>query len=147
MQKSIQKGSPIQKWEIGKAEDRLSELAHQSDRIVLKALTRLAKSHWPDRYLLKFIPLHSYRIRHKLTAQAYVWWVEYDIPPYDLFRCAAYQITLELDGDGMGRLKLRTGSGEYPLRTPISETLDGLLRITEQDRPLMISRDFGSAWD
>jgi hypothetical protein len=147
MENTIQKDSSIQKWEVDKAENQLSRLAHQWDRSVLKALARLGQSHWPDRHLLRIIPVHTHRIRRKVTPDAYVWWVEFDIPPYDRFRCAAYQVRLTLDGAGKGVLSLRTGLKEYLIRPPISKTLDDLLHTVQQDQPLIISRDFGPAWD
>jgi hypothetical protein len=94
---------------------------------------------------LGVIPVRQHRVRHKAVGGGYLWWVEHDMPPYDRYRCAAYQVELRLTDHKRPALDVVSGAGVYPV-TPLSpEALEAALARAGQDPPLVILREMGEA--
>lgn len=126
---------------------RLARLAHQWDNVVREGLQHLARALWPQDRVLGLIPVHHYRLRHRLEPERYVWWVERDIPPADLYQCAAYRVHLTLDGENEAMLTVESGTTTYPVTPPSQESLNQVLARAGADTPLVIAREMGEATD
>lgn len=125
----------------------LFELAHRWDKAIRTGLQQLAQTLWPDAHLLGMIPRHRYRLRHRMTSESYVWWVEHDIPPYDRYWCAAYCVQLTLDDQGLPVLRVQSGAGDEVVTPLTPETLAVALARGGEHLPLLIPRQMGRALD
>lgn len=131
----------------GERAHRLAWLARQWDGIIRDGLQRLGQVLWGADYLLGLIPRHRYRVRYQGSPKVYVWRVEHDIPPYDRYRCAAYQVQLTLDDRDEPVLTVNSGEAIYPVTPLTSETLRMALATASQEDPLVIPRNMGEATD
>ena len=117
------------------------------DSPVRQALNELAQVRWPSQYFLKLIPVSTYRLRdHQVAAQLHLWWVEHDIPPYDKYQCASYQVYLTVNNEeNEPMLFVQSGSKVYPV-TPLTEkNLKVIVAQAGQDQPIVITRNMGKA--
>ena len=124
---------------------RLAELGHHWDRTVRTELERLAHAVWPIGHGLERLSIHRVRVRHDVEGEASVWWVERDIPPYDLFRCEAYRVTLVLDAMGEPVLTVESGTGAHPVAPLSADALEAALAKAGERPPLIIPRTRGEA--
>jgi len=129
------------------AKIELKALSQQWDRHIRHFLGDLAKRRWPDRYLLGFIPVHSYRFRRESLPRTSIWWIEHDLPPFDLFRCAAYRITLHLNQDCQPSMQLECRSGSYSIEPLTPKNFRDTLQKLEKQSPLIIPRKMGPVTD
>jgi hypothetical protein len=126
---------------------RLGKAAHKWDPTIRRMLHRFARRQWPDEHLLGLIPVHRYRLRKQVEPGIYRWWVEHDIPPYDRFQCAAYQVEMILNGPDQPQLILHSGEAVYPVAPLTAEKLADAFARMRADAPLIIHRQFGPALD
>lgn len=125
----------------------LSELARQWNKAIRTGLQQLAQTLWPDAHLLGMIPHHRYRLRHQMTSERYVWWVEHDIPPYDRYWCAAYRVQLTLDSQGLPVLRVQSGAGDEVITPLTPEALEVALARGGEHLSLLIPRQMGRVLD
>jgi len=130
-----------------KRQHRLTESGHEWDHTVRDELQHLARVLWPHGHALSLLPVHSVRLRHHVEGEAWVWWIERDIPPYDLYRCEAYRVTLTLDARNEPFLTVQSGSGNHPVAPLTMAALDAALAQAGQSPPLIIPRAMGKAMD
>ncbi|MDD5467334.1 MAG: hypothetical protein PHS96_05980 [Anaerolineales bacterium] len=145
-QNQFLKSAQESEWSI-RQHRRLSAYARQWDWPIRNVLKQLGRSKWPEKRRLGLLPDPMTRVRSELTPEKAVWWVEHDIPPYDRFRCAAYSVELEMDGEGQPRVVVRSGGGSYPLDELGIHALRTVLVRAAQDLPAIIPRRMGPAFD
>jgi hypothetical protein len=124
---------------------RLAELGHQWDHTVRTELQRLAHALWPNNRALERLSVHRVRLRHQVEGEAWVWWLERDIPPYDRFHCEAYRVTLKLDAAGGPILTVESGAGAQAVAPQSAEALEAALAEAGRNPPLVIPRARGEA--
>ena len=130
------------------AEERqrsLTEFGHEWDHTIRNELQRLARVLWPNDHARSLLPVHRVRLRHRVEGEAWVWWVERDIPPYDLYRCQAYRVMLTLDARGEPVLTVQSGAGYSPVAPLTLAALEAALSHAGQRPPLVIPRAMGEA--
>jgi hypothetical protein len=125
----------------------MEQIAHHWDREIRGALSRLAESKWQGPRFLRLLSARAYRIRSRAEAKAHVWWVEHDIPPYDIYRCAAYQVKLTLNDSQEPVLTVKSRKREYRVPGDMIASLDRVLAQAGQDPPLLIPRRMGRVLD
>lgn len=117
------------------------------DRTIQQELNQLGQKIWPNTYFLGIIPIHNYRLRKQRTKNALTWWIEHDIPPYDLYRCAAYQVELINVNPNDQKLTVRSGALKYPVQSLTPCALEVTLERARKDPPLHLNRAFGKVID
>lgn len=125
----------------------LIKTARQWDAIIHDELRQAADDLWPAEYFLGLLPVRRYRLRRQATYDAVTWWVEYDLPPYDRYQCAAYQVHLTLDEGKKPYLTVQSGQAVYPVNPLTTQMLNTTLNRAISDPPLIISRRMGLALD
>jgi hypothetical protein len=125
----------------------LQALSQQWDRHIRNILGDVAKRKWPDRRLFGLIPIHSYRLRRVSHPGMSVWWIEHDLPPYDLFRCEAYRITLDLNLDCQPSMQVEYQSGSYSIEPLTPRKFLEKVQKLEELPPLIIPRKMGIVTD
>ena len=125
----------------------LIELARQWDKPIRDGLAQLAQTIWPNGHILGPIRTRPYRLRKRISPENSVWWIEHDIPPYDRYWCAAYQVELNLDAACTPTLTVQSGTATHPVRPLTKENLTKVLVQTSDDLPLLIPRHMGRADD
>jgi len=100
------------------------------------------QSGWPHLHLRQL-----FRLREEMDGNQYVWWIERDIPPIDLYRCEAYQVVLALPENGEMKLVFRTGMGDRVIPQPIIASLEIVLKEAAHDPARIIPREMGVAYD
>ncbi len=148
MQKTIQPTAKLSRSvpETSPTHD-LAKIAHRWNHGIRHALRQFAQYRWPDARLLGLVPIHSYHLREQIESETLVWWIEHDIPPYDLYRSEAYGVELSLEGADQPRLVVRSGASAYPVDPMSQEGLRIALVRASADRPLVVHRHFGPALD
>jgi hypothetical protein len=126
---------------------RLSAAAQQWEGTVRSELRRLAQALWPDGWLIGLIPIYHYRLRHEITPEAHVWWIEHDIPPYDKYQCVAYRVRLSMGESNQPTLSVQSGKTAYAVSPMTKQALDAALSRAGQDPPLVIPRQMGEVTD
>jgi hypothetical protein len=126
---------------------RLTELGHQWNHVVRNELQRLAQALWPSDHALGLFPAHRVRLRHQVEEEAWVWWIERDIPPYDLYRCEAYRVTLIVDAGDEPVLTVESGAGVYQVAPFTAAALEAVLVQAAENPPLVIPRAMGEVVD
>lgn len=126
---------------------RLQRAARRWGPAVRRSLSHFGRTRWPRTGLSRWLPVRPFRLREALQDERYVWWIEQDLLPPDLFRCAAYQVALTVDPTGAPQLAVRTGAAEYPLPQPAIAALDEALARAGRDPALVIPREMGPAFD
>ena len=129
------------------AEIELKALSQQWDRQIRQLLGDVAKRRWPDRHLFGLIPIHNYRLRRESHPGMSIWWIEHDLPPYDLFRCEAYRITLNLNQDCQPSIQLEYQFGSYSIEPLIPKKFLEKMQKLEKQPPLIIPRKMGVVAD
>jgi hypothetical protein len=124
---------------------QLIELARHWDSAVRDGLTHLAQTLWPDGHVLGIVPVHHYRLRRQAEPGEYLWWIEYDIPPYDEHRCAVYRVLLTLDAQSEPVLTVQSGTTAYSVAPLTEAALEATLAQAGQDPALVILRQMGEA--
>lgn len=148
MQRVEQRAAPITNQSTGSAyRHQLIKISHQWDSRIRHQLQRFAQDHWHGVHLMGLIPVHSFRTRRQLVGGKIIWWVEHDIPPYDRYRCEAFQVELSLTRADQPRLLVRTGSAAYQVAPLNLEGLRAALQRAGKDKPLITHRQFGLARD
>jgi hypothetical protein len=113
------------------------------DHLIRTALHRTGQYLWPDRRRWGLWSQHDYRLRHRDD----IWWIEHDLPPYDRYQCAAYQVHL-IRGQGHDpHLTVHTDTAIYLVSPATWATLTTTLTRACADPPLVILRRMGSALD
>jgi hypothetical protein len=125
----------------------LTQAARQFDRMIRRELQRLGTALWGIDYALGVIPIRRYRVRFQPGTEMCVWRVEHDIPPYDWYRCAAYQVQLTLDDRDAPVITVHSHAAIHGFASLTSESLRAALVEAAQEAPLIISRDMGEASD
>ena len=118
-------------------------LGRQWDKLMRHELNHLASVLWPAAVWHKWIGFSNIRFRSKIDGNEVVWWVERDIPPYDRYRCAAYEIRMHLNAQGDPDIWVRSGEHTYPV-LEIAQ-LSTLLDQAGGEAPLIIPRQMGAA--
>jgi hypothetical protein len=124
---------------------RLTELGHQWDHTIRAELQRLARALWPNGHVLDQLSVHRVRLRYQVEGETLVWWLERDIPPYDLFRCQAYRVTLALDAGDEPVLTVESGAGAITVAPLSVEALEAALAQAGETPPVLIPRTRGEA--
>lgn len=122
-------------------------LSQQWDRHIRHVLGDIAQQRWPDRYLFGLIPIHRYRLRRETHPGMSVWWIEHDLPPYDLFRCEAYRLTLDLNRDCQMSMQLEYRSGSFAIEPLTPRKFLEKMQKLEELPPMIISRKMGIVTD
>lgn len=125
----------------------LAQAARQLDRMIRRELQRLGTALWGADYVLGVIPIRRYRVRFQPGAESCTWRVEHDLPPYEWYRCAAYQVQLALDDRDTPVITVHTRTATHGVTPLASESLRVALVEAAQEAPLIISRDMGEASD
>ena len=68
-------------------------------------------------------------------------------PPYDLYRCEAYRVTLTLDAGNEPVLTVESGAGAYQVAPLTAATLEAALAQAGENPPLVIPRAMGKVVD
>jgi hypothetical protein len=125
----------------------LTRAARQFDRMIRRELQRLGTVLWGADYALGIIPIRRYRVRFQPGTERCVWRVEHDIPPYEWYRCTAYQIQLALDDRDAPVITVHSRAATHGVTPLVPESLRAALVEAAQEAPLIISRDMGEASD
>jgi hypothetical protein len=125
----------------------LTTLARQLGPVIPPILRRFAEAKWPKVKLWGVIPIRTYRIRKQQAEKSVIWWVERDIPPYDLYRCAAYLVELTMDQPQHPILKIHTRTHTLTVPDPGRSTLGTILTQAGRDPALIIPRRMGRVSD
>lgn len=125
----------------------LLRFAHTLDSTIRKALKDLAKAKWPAQRWLGMFPVSSQRIRCEVGQQKVIWWVEQDIPPYELYRCEAYFVELEMDAGFDYVLTVRSGNRRYFVEQADLASIEQILAKAALNPPVIIPRCMGSAFE
>jgi len=128
-------------------ERRLVQAARQFDRMIRRELRRRGAALWGVDYVLGVIQIRRHRVRFEPGAQICTWRVEHDIPPYEDYRCAAYQVQLSLDDCDAPVITVRSQAAAHSVVPPSAENLQAALAEAAQEAPLIILRDMGEASD
>lgn len=114
------------------------------DGPVRQMLNRLGQTLWPTEYMLKLFPISHYRLRDKhISNRVHTWWVEHDIPPFDRYQCAAYQVYLALNKYNAPALSVQSGVKIYCVTPLTLKALETAITKAGQDPPLIIPRKRG----
>ena len=116
-------------------------LRRQWDKLMRHELNHLASVLWPAAVWHKRIGFPDIRVRSKIDGNEIIWWVERDIPPYDRYRCAAYEIRMRVNAHGDPDIWVRNGEHTYPVLE--SAQLPILLEQAGNEAPLVIPRQMG----
>lgn len=125
----------------------LAKVAQQWDAAIRQGLQDLAQASWRNCPLFGLVLLRHYRLRHQVTPEAHIWWVEHDVPPYDLYWCAAYQVQLTLDDRDEPVLTVKSETAVHRVTPLTVKVLKGTLAQTGKELPLLIPRKMGLAKD
>lgn len=135
-----------QAWDRQRA-CHLVKIAQQWDAAIRQGLQDLAQASWRNCHMFGLVPLRRYRLRHQVTPEAQIWWVEHDVPPYDQYWCAAYRVQLTLDDRDEPVLIVKSETAVHPVRPLTVEALNRTLAQTGKELPLLIPRKMGLAKD
>lgn len=146
---NVEKKTPklIQTSTSSNQRHRLANFARHLDRGIRREMHGFGENIWPDTYILGLIPVHGFRLRKRCSSEKITWWIEHDIPPYDRYRCEAYQVELRLIKPDQPRLVVRSGISTYPVITMSVEEFKKTLVRAGADKPMFIHRQFGPALD
>lgn len=125
----------------------LIKTARQWDTTIHDELRQTADTLWPAEYFLGLLPIRRYRLRRQTTYDVVIWWIEHDLPPYDRYQCATYQVHLALDEGKKAHLMVQSGQAVYPVNPLTTQMLNTTLNRASSDPPLIISRRMGLALD
>ena len=125
----------------------LAQAARQFDRLIRRELQRLGTVLWGADYVLGVILIRRYRVRIQPGMERCVWRVEHDIPPYEWYRCTAYQVQLALDDRDALVITVHSRAATHGVTPLLPENLRAALMEAAQEAPLIISRDMGEAGD
>jgi hypothetical protein len=84
--------SALRRFSCEYSKTELKALSQQWDRHIRHFLGALAQSRWPDRHIFGLIPRTQLPLTAPNKHPGDHLWVEHELPPYDLFRCAAYRV-------------------------------------------------------
>lgn len=127
--------------------NRLQKNNRQWGSSIRRSLKRFGQAQWSQPGWGRWLSVRQFRIREEKQGDRYVWWIERDIPPADLYRCAAYQVVLTRDEQGEMNLTVRTGRKDYPVPKPEITSLEWVLNDAAGDPALVIPRKMGVAYD
>ena len=123
------------------------QFAHSLQKPIQRELRAFARAVWFAERGPCFLLDRGYRLRKEIHPGQVTWWIEQDIPPYDRYRCVAYQVELRSTAVGKGELSFQTGLRRYNIDpNNLSALHDTLLRASH-DPALIISRRMGAAFD
>lgn len=131
---------------VEKSSRLLIKIARPWDTTIRDELRQTAEALWPTEHFLGLLPVRRYRLRRQATSDAVIWWIEHDLPPYDRYQCATYQVHLAFEGEKL-YLTIRSGRAVYPVNPLTAEILNTTLNRAGSDPPLIISRRMGLALD
>lgn len=114
------------------------------DPTIQHALRVFAQNRWPG---VGWLHRKNYRLHVNADPDQLVWWVEHDVPPFDLYRCEAYFISLSRTKSNLPVLALRSGQRELHLQLSELDRLQAKLALMLFDAPLIIPRRKGVALD
>ena len=125
----------------------LTQAAQHFDRMIRRELQQLGTALWGVDYALGILPIRRYRVRFQPGTEMCVWRVEHDIPPYEWYRCVAYQVQVALDDRDAPVITVHSRAATHGVTPLEPESLRIALVEAAQDAPLIISRDMGEASD
>ena len=132
----------------GCVEDILTQFDHKCEKEIKSLLRFVASEKWGvHQSCLNFIHRKDYRLRTKKMPGFITWWVEHDIPPYDLYRCEAYRVTLRIEGGKKPLIFVESDAESILLNHPSLQDLEIALRRIAKQPPLHIPRRMGVAWE
>ena len=97
--------------------------------------------------MLGVIPLHQVRLRYRFEEEAWVWWIEHDIPPHGRYHCEAYRVRLTLDASNEPVLTVESGDGASQVAPLTTAVLETTLTQAGERPPLVIPRAMGEVVD
>ena len=125
----------------------LHRYSQQFAPMIRAELQSLAQALWPSRVWNPIRIFRTFRLRSLENDQEVTWWIEHDIPPYDLYRCAAIEVRLSISNNLKPSLVVASREHLYKV-DPISATsLHRALIAAGLDSPRIISRRMGAAND
>ena len=130
--------------ECEQALDRQSEVW---SKLIRSSLVRVAENRWPHRMLFGLVPRKAYRLRQKRSPRTMMWWIEYELPPYNRHRCAAYLAVMQVNNQRQPFVILRSGKSTRVIHRLSETVLQEAVILIGQEPPMVIARDMGPAWD
>lgn len=121
-----------------------SRQRRQTESEIRRALHRFAAARWPRKrwYGLTYTHYHVQQ-QPKYTA----WRVEHDIPPYDLYRCEAYFVTLRMESKNDAEIVIQSSRSVVHLPLQEIDLLDALLAQVGKEPAFIVPRAKGEALD
>jgi hypothetical protein len=113
--------------------------------VIRRELRRLGIALWGVDHVLGVIPISRHRVRFERGAAICTWYVEHDIPPDDLHRCAVYQVQLILDDRDAPVITVRSQAATHRVTPLTTENLQAALVEAAHEAPLIVQRDMGEA--
>ena len=131
----------------GECEQALDHQAEAWSKLIRSSLVQVAENRWPHRLLFGLVPRKAYRLRQRRAPRTVLWWIEYDLPPYNRYRCAAYLAVMRVNSQRQPFVILRSGKSTRVIHRLSENVLKEALILIGQEPPMVISRDMGPAWD
>lgn len=128
-------------------EQALDQQAEVWGKLIRSLLVQVAEKRWPRRLVFGLVPRKAYRLRQRRVARTIMWWIEYDFPPYNRYRCAAYLAVMRVNSQRQPFVILRSGKSARVIHRLSENVLKETLILIGQEPPMVITRDMGPAWD
>jgi len=133
---------------IRQGEEALRQFDHIWGKVIKSLLKRVALERWGEyRSFFGIIRRKDYRLRVNKGSGIITWWIEHDIPPYDLYRCEAYRVTARIEGGNKPMIYVESNVESVLLNHLSSEELENAAARIVKQPPLHIPRRMGRAWD
>ena len=129
-------------------EETLKQFDHTWGKVIKSLLKYVALENWGKyQSFSSIIRRKDYRLRVNKGTGIITWWIEHDIPPYDLYRCEAYRVTARIERGNKLLIYVESGVESILLNHPSSEKLENAVASIAKQPPLHIPRRMGEAWD
>ena len=132
-----------------KRKEALKQIEHTWGKAIKSLLKFIALEKWGEyRSFFGIIRKKDYRLRFNEGQGTITWWVEHDIPPYDLYRCEAYRVTARIEKRGnKPQIYVESSTESLLLNRPSLEGVKYAVTRMAAQPPLHIPRRMGQAWD
>jgi hypothetical protein len=129
-------------------EDVLKQFNLTWGKIIKSLLKFVAMEKWGNYQSFRgIIRRKNYRLRVNKGPGYIIWWIEHDIPPYDLYRCEAYRVTARIEGVGEPLINVESNTDSIQLYRPSLKDFENALKRIVKQPPLHIPRRMGEAWE
>lgn len=133
---------------ICQGEEALRQLDHAWGKVIKFLLKRVALERWGEyRSFFGILRRKDYRLRVNKGPGYIIWWIEHDIPPYDLYRCESYRVTARIEGVGEPLINVESNTDSIQLYRPSLKGFENALKRIVKQPPLHIPRRMGEAWE